>query len=261
MAIYNKTAFKKHQLSGRFIGNKGMVDFFNKPTGAICTVEVVAGMPNLRNGESRMINDTLSRELVARGITGDVIVHHRKLSRNVSKWIGHALHKQQPSDYMGDIVIYTFGDCTTAVGEYPQLEIRPLVKETAKEQDVASIVRAGSVDDDYDGILIVGCRGDGKPGAGNDWYHILPVRTASGKIVGFATATNTSNLAGLIVDVEYQGSQYQTVIRVIPKWLTSSDYYRHRNELIGKTAMIEFTSFTAGDRLKNFSSVVVTSVS
>ena len=260
MAIYNKTAFKKHQLSGRFIANKGYFDFFNKPTGAICTIEVVAGMPNLRNGESRMINDALSRELVARGITGDVIIHHRKLTRNVSKWIGHALHKQQPSDYMGDIVIYTFGDCPSGTGEYPQLEIRQLVKETAHEKELAKIVRLGSVEDEYDGVLIVGNPSDFKVGAGNDWYHILPVRTATGLVVGLVTAKNSSNLAGLVVDVTYQGAQYQTVIRVIPKWLTGSDYYRYRNGLIGKTATIEFTAFTAGDRLKNFSSVVVTSV-
>ena len=261
MTIYNRTAFKKHVETGRLTLNKGEITFFNKPSGALCTIELAGNMPNLRNGESRMVNDALSQELVKRGITGDVIIHHKKLSRNVSKWIGHALHKLHPSEYMTEIVIYSFGAVPTGKGDYPDLEIRQLLPEKSNEHDIGKVVRAASVDDDYDGALIVG-NTQGKPyGSGHDWYHILPVRRTHGNVVGIVPNPKSPNLAGLIVNVWYKDGFYETVIRSIPKWMTGSDYYRYRNELIGKKAEIEFTAFTAGDRLKNFSSVVVLSVS
>lgn len=259
MTIYNRTHFKKHSITGRLSLPNGKVTFYNKPTGALCTIEVVANLPNLRNGESRMVNDTLSCELVKRGITGDVIVHHRKLSRNVSKWIGHALNKVSPDEYMKDIVIYTFGQGATSMGDYPQLEVVVLMPEVTNV-DVSSIVRAASVDDDYDGMLIVGNTDGKRHGGGHDWYHILPVRRTSGRVVGLVPFKNVSRLCGLIVDVEYRGKIYQTVIRSIPKWLSGSDYYRNRHELIGRRVDVEFTAFTSGDRLKNFSSVVVLGV-
>lgn len=260
MAIYNKTFFKKHQVTGKLRLNGGMVEFYNKPSGAICTVEVVAGIPNLRNGESRMVNDVLSQELVKRGIIGDVVIHHKKLSRNVSKWIGHAVNKMSPNVFMGDIVVYTFGEVSTGPGDYPTLEVRPLVKEVAHERDIVKIVRAASVDEDYDGALIVGSTNVTRHGCDHDWYHILPTRKITGVVSGLVQSRTTPNLVGLIVDIQYKGNTYRTVIRSIPKWLMGSDYYRYRNGLIGKTADVEYTAFTAGDRLKNFSSAVVLSV-
>ena len=87
MELYSKSDFYTRYNNGMLTIKDDTVLVYEKPTGALCTIVEDGGITQLINGTTRLINDALSRQLVAQGITGDVIIHHPGISRAVSRWL------------------------------------------------------------------------------------------------------------------------------------------------------------------------------
>ncbi len=244
MELYSKSDFYTRYNNGMLTIKDDTVLVYEKPTGALCTIVEDGGITQLINGTTRLINDALSRQLVAQGITGDVIIHHPGISRAVSRWLTYNLGKEQPTEWLNVLKVYTLGQTPTDTG----IEILPLTPYKIKVRDLRAKIIELSKDQNFDGLLV----GELFEESCARWYHLLPNRFIQGKVLSF-TLTNHNRIQSLICEVPYQGKTYVIKVAKAPAWI-KEDYYRYRHELVGKSVTIEYTSFIPGDRLTNFTS-------
>lgn len=231
--------------------NKRLSDItiYGKPTGAVCTVYTVGTASHFINGNNHDINDVLSKHLTELGITGVVIVHHKKMARGVSKWLNYNLTHLDIDTWKDDIIIYTLDQSKY---ESDLVEIRPTAVYNV---DLESV---GSVNDEmsrqtpnFDG-MIVSANHETK---GQVFYHLVPNRYIDGKIVALC-GPEDGPLAGFVVSVNFQGMDHTVVIRRLPPWLTERDA-EGKWQYLDKNCIVQYTSYTPGSRICNFSSPIL----
>ena len=244
MELYNKSEFYTRYNNGMLTIENDTVLVYEKPTGALCTIIDDGGITQLINGSTRLVNDALSKQLVAQGITGDVIVHHPKLSRVVSRWLTYNLGKEQPKEWLDIIQVYTLGQVPTA----PGVMVTPLSPYKITVKELRSKIIELSHNPDFDGLLI----GELFQGVCERWYHLLPNRFITGTIKSF-TLNARNRFQSMICEVIYDNRAHLIKVAKIPGWF-SEEHYRYRHQLTGKQVTIEYTSYIPGDRLTNFTS-------
>lgn len=173
------------------------------------TIVEDGGITQLINGTTRLVNDALSRQLVAQGITGDVIIHHPGISRAVSRWLLYNLGKEQPAEWLNILKVYTLGQTPTDTG----IEILPLTPYKIKVRDLRAKIIDLSRDHNFDGLLV----GELFEESCARWYHLLPNRFIQGKVLSF-TLTNHNRIQSLICEVPYQGKTYVIKVAKAPAW-------------------------------------------
>ena len=251
MEILSKGDFYTHYNNGMFsVESTHAVTAWRKPTGALCHVVQDGDCTQLFNGDVRLINDALSAELVKQGVTGDVIIHHPTISRAVSRWLTYNLGKEEPTEWLDVIRVYTFGD----PGTPGRVRVTKLEPFTLQHSELKSTIDLCSKSLEFDGLYI-----DAELTVmGMRRYHLLPNRYVTATILSVLTTT-TNSIKAFICEVEHEGRKHHIKITAAPSWL-KRDYYRYRHQLPGKHATIQYTVFTPGDRINNFSSPAIISI-
>jgi hypothetical protein len=216
----------------------------------MCTVLNEDGVTQLINGSTRLINDALSKQLVAQGITGDVIIHHPILSRSVSRWLTYNLGNTKDLSWLNVIKVYTFGQKPTSTG----VSVIPITPYKITVKEIAGKISKLSIDNEFDGLVV----GELFKEKCDRWYHILPNRTISAIVKSYTTANN-NRIKSVVCEVIYEGKPYTIRVDKAPGWFRE-EYYRYRGQLIGLKVNINYTSFIPGDRLTNFTSPAIKSV-
>lgn len=251
MEILSKGDFYTHYNNGMFTTESThTVKAIRKPTGALCTVVNTDGCTQLLNGEVRLLNDALSAELVKQGVTGDIIVQHPAITRAVSRWITYNLGKEHDLGWLDVIRVYTFGD----VGKPGRIRVEPLVPFDLQISDIKSTIDRLSEDLEFDGLYVTA---EGIS-LGTKTYHLLPNRYVTATILSVLTTT-TNSIKAFICEIKHQGRTFHVKVTAAPNWL-KRDYYRYRHQLPGKEVTVQYTAFTPGDRINNFSSPAIISI-
>ncbi|MGL5648968.1 MAG: hypothetical protein ACRDDY_14055 [Clostridium sp.] len=169
-------------------------------------------------------------------------------SRNADKWIER--HATLPrSEWHGDYTIYNIlGIDTDHVRSLPRVTLPLNVMST----DKALQEQYG---DAWDGFLIRATTNQGL-----QYFRKMPNRQTSGTIVAVITEEdNESQICGLLVATVRDGVMYHVKAMAIPKWLR--DTKEPSNGFVGKSCEVSFTQFVPGDRVSNFTSPRVISIS
>lgn len=231
--------------------NKRLSDItiYGKPTGAVCTVYTVGTASHIINGNNHDINDVLSKHLTDLGISGAVIVHHKKMARGVSKWLNYNLTNLDISVWKDDIIVYTLDQNKY---ESDLVEIRPTA---VYDVDLESV---GSVNDEmsrqtanFDGMIVSA----NHVSKGRLYYHLVPNRYIDGMIVALC-GPEDGPLAGFVVNVNFQDMDHTVVIRRIPPWILERDV-EEKQKYLDKDCIVQYTSYTPGSRICNFSSPIL----
>jgi len=250
MDLYTKSDFYNRYNNGMLTIENDTVLVYEKPTGALCTVIDEGGITQLINGSTRLVNDALSKQLVAQGITGDVIIHHPILSRSVSRWLTYNLGNTQDKSWLNVIKVYTFDQKPNDKG----ISIIPLTPYKITVKAITSKVAELSMNNDFDGLIV----GELFKEKCDRWYHILPSRFIQGIVKSYTTANN-NRIKSLVCEVMYEGKPYLLKVEKAPGWFRE-EYYRYRHQLTGMLVTIGYTSFIPGDRLTNFTSPAIKAV-
>ena len=251
MELLSKGDFYTHYNNGMFtVESTHQISAWRKPTGALCTVVKDGECTQLINGDVRLINDALSQELAKQGVLGDVIIHHPTITRAVSRWITYNLGKEQPTEWLDVIRVYTFGDLGTP-GRINVVKLEPF---NLKVAELKSTIDTLSKDIDFDGLYVTA----EVTGLGDKTYHLLPNRYVEATIMSVLTTT-TNTIKAFLCEIEHEGRKFHIKVSTAPTWL-KRDYYRYRHQLPGKKATVQYTAFTPGDRINNFSSPAIISI-
>ena len=251
MELLSKGDFYTHYNNGLFtVESTHTVKAVRKPTGALCTIVQTEGCAQLLNGEVRLINDALSTELIRQGVTGDVIIQHPTITRAVARWITYNLGKEQDLEWLNVIRVYTFGD----PGVPGKIRVEKLEPFELKVSEIKSTIDELSTDLEFDGLYVTA----DVVRLGEKTYHLLPNRYAKATILSVLTTT-ANTIKAFICEVEHENRKFHVKITTAPTWL-KRDYYRYRHQLPGKEATVQYTTFTPGDRINNFSSPSIISI-
>lgn len=242
----SKRADLEHDVNNKLVSD---LKFYGKPTGAACTVYTAGSATHIVNGSYHDVNDPLSKHLTSLGIEGHIIIHHKKMARGVSKWLNYNLTNCDFNDWKEEIVIYVFND-VHYVSDV--LEIRNLSKYDCTIENMGELndelSRGNST---FDGLLVIGKLHDGSA----KYYHTVPTRYIKGKIVGLVGADD-GPLKGFIVEVFYDGRAQTIIVNKLPPWLIDRSA-ETKQQYLDKECYVQYTSYTPGSRLCNFSSVIV----
>lgn len=231
--------------------NKRLTDIaiFGKPTGATCSVYTVGAASHFINGNNHDVMDVLSKHLTNIGVSGPIIVHHKKMARGVSKWLNYQLTHVDIAQWADDIVIYTFDQVER---KSDLVDVRPLKQYHIAYDDITNVNDELSRQrDDYDGLIVRAIHTQ----RGEQYYHLVPNRYIDGKIVALCGAED-GPLAGFVVKISFDGMEHTVVIRRLPPWLTERDK-ESKSQYIDRDCIVQYTSYTPGSRICNFSSPIL----
>ena len=242
--ILKRGDFYRHYNSGLMKLTDDLVLAYPKPAGALCRVHRVGDTTSLINGEYRFVNSELGKYLTSLGIEGEVLIHHLTNSRNVPKWLTYHHHHTDFDIWSKEIKLYVFGQAPQKIGSIPIESIHPL---WIKASDIKEMIDTLSNDAKFDGLLI-----NADTYEGPQRYFMVPTRYCEGIV---SSVFSDNGKYKIIVDINYNGDTYTTVISSMTNTMRSSVEGDH-SLLIGKRMKIQYTTFVPGDRLRNFSSPV-----
>lgn len=242
----SKRADLEHDVNNKMVTE---LKYYGKPTGAACTVYVAGSASHIVNGSYHDVNDPLSKHLTDLGVNGHVVIHHKKTTRGVSRWLNYSMTNHKFEDWKDEIIVYTFDQKTY---RSDLIDIRPL---QIYESDYDKL---GVLNDElsrgnpmFDGILVEGKLVDGA----TKYYHFVPTRYVKGKIVGLC-GTEDGPLKGFVVEVFFDGFSQPVRVNKLPPWLIDRSA-ETKKQYLDKECYLQYTSYTPGSRLCNFSSVIV----
>lgn len=254
MRISSKPQFFEHCNTGIIENPKDSFKVYIMPSGALCTVELVCGVPNLVNGTMRFVNDSISRALVEAGVVGDVLIRHPTFSRNSSKWISTAVLSNPENDHTWKKIL-RFYHFSPRENIPTDLLIEPVPSTHLFAGELRKYIDIHSEMLDFDGIIV-----EAKTVRGLAHYRMLPNRYIIGTILAVRESKSGGSIDSIVVELEYEGKKYPTLVTRLPSWMKQREYFRNRAELLGRHAKVQYTTFLRGDRLKNFSSPIVLAV-
>lgn len=221
------------------------VRFISKPL----RLEVLDnGCTILHNGAAQYYDSVMGRWLYKQKMSGLIFISAEGPAKLANRWVDRFVNT--PVDkWVGAHHFYHIGNQNNRGENHSPL---PLITENLERNEINRRY-SDMYGDIWDGFLIVAETKRGQ----TRYFRKLPSRTITGKIRQFVADENKT-AKGAIVVVEREGKQYVIKTTSVPGWMrelgpTHKDY-------VGKDCIVNYTQFTPGDRVSNFSSPRLVSV-
>lgn len=226
-------------LSGRIVSVKQYVRFASKPI----QLDVYPNGNNmLHNGQATYLNSKMGNWLASQGLSGLLFISVPGPNRSADRWVSRFVN-EPIQQWLGNYHFYHLGDPNLAGDRFSAF---PLTDDNINHRDTNRRYQE-LYDGHWDGFLIVGTTRKGEL----VYYRKLPSRSITGSIRAFV-CDDTQRITGAIVAVKHSGCDYTIKTSSVPAWLR--DASKRANEYLGKRCVINYTSFTPGDRVSNFTS-------
>lgn len=206
------------------------------------------GCTILHNGAAQYYDSVMGRWLAKQKMSGLLFISAEGPAKLANRWVDRFVN--EPIDkWNGAYHFYHIGDQKNSGEHHSAL---PLITENLERNEV-NRKYSDMYGDTWDGFLVVAETKRGQ----TRYFRKLPSRTIPGKIRAFVKGDNGA-AKGAIVHVNHNGKMYAIKTTSVPGWLR--DLGPAHTDYVGKDCLVNYTQFTPGDRVSNFSSPRLVSV-
>lgn len=206
------------------------------------------GCTILHNGAAKYYDSIMGRWLYKQKMSGLIFISAEGPAKLANRWVDRFVN--EPIDkWNGAYHFYHINDQQNTGEHHSPL---PLITENLERNEI-NRKYSDLYGDSWDGFLIVAETKRGQ----TRYFRKLPSRTIPGKIRAFVT-DDQNTAKGAIVIVSRDGKEYMIKTTSVPGWLR--DLGPTHKDYVGKDCLVNFTQFTPGERVANFSSPRLVSV-
>ena len=232
-------------LNGLLKSTKQYIRFVSKPI----QLDIYPnGNTLLHNGHATYLNSKMGSWLAKQGLSGVLFIAVPGPNKTADRWVNRFVN-EPIQNWLGNYHFYHLGD-PKLVGD--RFSAFPVTDDNINHRDTNTKYQK-LYEDLWDGFLIVATTKKGE----TLYYRKLPSRSITGSIRAFV-CDGSQRINGAIVIVNHSGREYTVKTASVPAWLR--DASRRANEYLGRRCVINYTSFTPGDRVSNFTSPRLVSV-
>ena len=230
--------------NGLVIGKQTYVRFVSKPL----RLEVLNnGCTILHNGAAKYYDSIMGRWLHRNKMSGLLFISAEGPAKVANRWVDRFVN-EPITEWNGEYHFYHINDQNNRGEHHSPL---PLITENLERNEINRRY-SDMYGDSWDGFLIVA-----QTKKGTRYFRKLPSRTIPGTIRAFVT-DDAKTARGAIVLCIRDGKEYVIKTNSVPAWLRELGP-AHRDYL-GKNCLVNYTQFTPGERVSNFSSPRLISV-
>lgn len=204
------------------------------------------GLPMIINGTSSYVDTPMCRWLATQGLSGLLLIATSGPSKTANRWVDRFVHFE-PHEWEGEFTFYNLNGVTgDHVKPMPKTNMDPADPKSNREYD-------NKYGDDWDGFLIRAW----KEGVCH-YFKKLPNRSLKAKI-NMVMVNHRNEVDGLMVVTKRRGDDHEYLVKThaVPGWLRKQ---QDPLSYIGKDCILNYTQFTPGDRVNNFSSARVIAI-
>lgn len=246
--MYNIESYKSLEIAidnCELTNRQTYVRFVSKPL----KLEVLNnGCTILHNGAAKYYDSIMGRWLHKQKMSGLLFISAEGPAKVANRWVDRFVNEPVDS-WNGEFHFYHINNQNNRGEHHSPL---PLITENLERNEINKRY-SDMYGDSWDGFLIVA---ETKKG-GVRYFRKLPSRTIAGTIRAFVTDDNKT-AKGAIVLCKRDGKDYIIKTNSVPGWLR--DMGPSHRDYVGKNCLVNYTQFTPGERVANFSSPRLISV-